>query len=92
MMISFICSCTSKQIAYRFIPTVYLPLEIEENTCDDAVIMPLCEKKKHHASELTLVCWSRKGSLGPGNPRHQRSRTVGETRYDPSCRIDLQGI
>jgi hypothetical protein len=37
-----------QQIAYRFIPTVYLPLEIEENTCDDAVIMPLCEKKKHH--------------------------------------------
>jgi hypothetical protein len=32
------------------------------------------------------------GSLGPGNPRHQRRGTVGETRYDPSCRIDLQGI
>jgi hypothetical protein len=32
------------------------------------------------------------GSLGHGNPRHQRSGTVRETRYDPSCRIDLQGI
>jgi hypothetical protein len=32
------------------------------------------------------------GNLGPGNPRQQRSGTVGETRYDPSCRIDLQGI
>jgi hypothetical protein len=32
------------------------------------------------------------GSLGPGNPRHQRNGTVGETRYDPSCRIDLPGI
>ena len=48
-------------------------------------------RKKEHTSELTLVCWSRKGSLGPGNPRYQRSGTVGE-RYDPSCRIDLQGI
>jgi hypothetical protein len=48
--------------------------------------------RKAHASELTLVCWSRKGSLGPGKPRHQRRGTVGETRYDPSCRIDLQGI
>ena len=47
--------------------------------------------RKAQASELTLVCWSRKGSLGPGNPRYQRSGTVGE-RYDPSCRIDLQGI
>jgi hypothetical protein len=45
--------------------------------------------RKAQASELTLVCWSRKGSLGSGNPRHQRSEAVGETRYDPSCRIDL---
>ena len=26
------------------------------------------------------------GSLGSGNPRHQRSGAVGETRYGPSCR------
>ena len=25
---------------------------------------------KAHASELTWVCWNRKESLGPGNPRH----------------------
>jgi hypothetical protein len=33
-----------------------------------------------HASKLTEACWSRKESLGPGNPGHQRSGTVGETR------------
>jgi len=26
--------------------------------------------RKAQASELTVVCWSRKGSLGSGNPRH----------------------
>jgi hypothetical protein len=48
--------------------------------------------RKAQASQLTLVCSSRKGSLGSGNPRHQRSGAVGETRYGPSCRIDLQGF
>jgi len=47
---------------------------------------------KAQASELTLVCWSRKGSLGSGNPRHQQSGAVGETCYGPSYRIDLQGF
>jgi hypothetical protein len=41
-----------------------------------------------HASKLTEACWSRKESLGPGNPGHQRSGAVGETRYGSSCRID----
>jgi hypothetical protein len=49
------------------------------------------ESKSERVDVGMLVCWSRKGSLGSGNPRHQRSGAVGETRYDPSCRIDLQG-
>ncbi len=40
-----------------------------------------------HASKLTEACWSRKESLGPGNPGHQRSGAVGETRYGPSAEL-----
>jgi hypothetical protein len=41
-----------------------------------------------HASKLIKARWSRKESLGPGNPGHQRSGAVGEACYGPSCRID----
>ncbi len=41
-----------------------------------------------HASKMMEVCWSRKESLGPGNPGHQRSGAVGEKCSGPSCRID----
>jgi hypothetical protein len=44
--------------------------------------------KNTPASKLMGACWSRKESLGPGNPGHQRSGAVGETCYGLSCRID----
>ena len=40
------------------------------------------------AQTLTEACWSRKASLGSGNPGHVGIEAVGVTCYGSSCRID----